>query len=161
VHVTFSKPINPLTVTSSTIAVSGGLPALTVVFDSSNQGVTLTTVTPLPGNTSVGVAVSGVQDVAGNNITPFSASFSTAAGPDFTVPTVVSTSVDNVLISVPVNAVFTVVFSKPMDMQTVSFVPGAPGQTVTGTLSSSADATIATFAPSAALAPATAYSLNS
>jgi len=81
--VTFSEAVNPLTVSGSTIRVTGGgftvVPA-SVSFTGSNTQVTVTPVQPLPDTTELTISVSGVEDVAGHAVTPFTSSFTTSAG---------------------------------------------------------------------------------
>lgn len=71
IRLVFSKPINPLTVNASTIQLSGG--GITVVpdsisFSNNNQLVLLVPHSPLPDNTQMTLAISGITDVAGNAV---------------------------------------------------------------------------------------------
>ena len=118
IRVTFSKPIDPLTVNASTIVISGG--AYTVMpssisFNSTNQTVTITPQIPLPDSTLMTIAVSGVSDPSGNTVVPRTTQFTTGPGADTVAPSVVSSSVVSNATNVPVNSVFIIQFSEPMD----------------------------------------------
>ena len=123
VEVTFSKPINPLTVNSTTVSLSyGSTPTqipTTVTFDSTNTYVTFTPVEPLPASTTIKVTISGVQDVAGNSVTTQSTTFVTGAAADTTAPTVVSYSPASGATNVPTNASVVLQFSEPMNLSSI------------------------------------------
>ena len=123
VEVTFSKPINPLTVNSTTVSLSyGSTPTqipTTVTFDSTNTYVTFTPVEPLPASTTIKLAISGVQDVAGNSVTTQSTTFVTGAAADTTAPTVVAYSPANGATNVPTNASVVLQFSEPMNSSSI------------------------------------------
>jgi hypothetical protein len=120
VVITFSKPINPITVNSTTVSLSFGTSSTqiptTITFDSTNTYVTFTPVEPLPASTPNKVAIStGVQDVAGNAVTAVSSTFTTGPTADTTAPTVTSFTPVNGATNVPTNTVIVVRFSEPMD----------------------------------------------
>jgi hypothetical protein len=123
VELTFSKPINPLTVSSTTVSLSyGSTPTqipTTVTFDSTNTYVTFTPVEPLPASTTIKLTISGVQDVAGNTVTAHSSTFVTGAAADTTAPTVVSYSPANGATNVPTNASAVLQFSEPMNLSSI------------------------------------------
>ena|GEM_PF-3243636 len=84
VSVTFSEPINPVSITPSTLFISGP----TVVksrydFSNGNATVTLTPTAPLAADGQYSIVASrGILDVAGNNLfTPASSSFRIALSP--------------------------------------------------------------------------------
>ena len=89
-EVTFSKPINPLTVNSTTVSLSyGSTPTqipTTVTFDTTYTYVTFTPVEPLPASTTMKLTIGGVQDVAGNTVTTQSTTFVTGATADTIAP---------------------------------------------------------------------------
>jgi len=81
----FSKPIDPLSLNAKTLQIAaGGLTAIpvSISFDADNRGVTVTPQAPLPDNASVSVAIAGITDCSGNEVTPLTAHFLTLRGPD-------------------------------------------------------------------------------
>jgi large repetitive protein len=127
--VLFNAPIDPISVSSSTIQVSGGgqtvVPtSITFSGDPNGSSNLLTTVTitpqqPMPDSTQMAITISGVTDGEGNAVTAQTTHFTTGAGPDFTAPTVVyfsALSGD----TVPTNSVFSIEFSEPIDPTTVT-----------------------------------------
>ena len=120
IQVGFSKPVDPLTVNGTSIHVTGGSSTVvpySISFDSSGQTVTITPLLPLPDNTAMTIAISGVTDTSGNAVTPQSTTFTTGPGTDITAPTVIASSVDGQdTTNVPQNSVFTLKFSKPMNI---------------------------------------------
>ena len=87
ITVTFSKPVQPSTI-SFTLTDSNSNPvAATLAYNPSTNTATLTPSAALAALTTFTATVSGAQDTAGNTITPVTWSFTTAA-PDTTPPTV-------------------------------------------------------------------------
>jgi hypothetical protein len=118
IRATFSEEINQMSVTSSTIAVSGGAYTLmpTSIFFDSTRSVVIVPQAPLPANTLMTIAISGVLDSAGNAVTPLTTHFTTGTGPDTVRPNVIASSVDGSNnTNVPTNTVFTVQFDEPID----------------------------------------------
>jgi hypothetical protein len=74
---------------------------------------------PLPSSTTMAIAVSGVTSQAGVAVASQTTHFHTMAGPDFSPPVVVHTSVDNSQV-VGTNAVFAMQFKKRMDQGSVN-----------------------------------------
>jgi hypothetical protein len=175
VEVTFSKPINPLTVNSTTVSLSyGSTPTqipTTVTFDSTNTYVTFTPVEPLPASTTIKVTISGVQDVAGNSVTSHSTTFVTGAAADTTAPVVVAYSPANGATNVPTNASVVLQFSEPMNLASIvqnycinfeyyyayyysnCVYDVTLGSTIPTSVSVSADGMSAIFTPTSALTP--------
>ncbi len=175
VEVTFSKPINPLTVNSTTVSLSyGSTPTqipTTVTFDSTNTYVTFTPVEPLPASTTIKVTISGVQDVAGNSVTTQSTTFVTGAAADTTAPTVVSYSPASGATNVPTNASVVLQFSEPMNLSSIvqyycvnfsvyyyyyysnCLYDATLGIAIPANVSVSADGMTAIFTPMSALTP--------
>jgi hypothetical protein len=120
IQVGFSKPVDPLTVNGTSIHVTGGSSTVvpsSISFDSTGQMVTITPLLPLPDNTAMTIAISGVTDTSGNAVTPQSTTFTTGPGTDITAPTVIASSVDSQdITNVPQNSVFTLKFSEPMNI---------------------------------------------
>jgi len=154
----FSKAIDQVSVNSNTFQVlNGGTPlAGGYIFNSNDTRVQFVPNAPLPSNANLTMSINGVLDQVGHPIT-FSSSFQTAAGPDFTAPTVLWTSIPSNGI-VPTNSVITVQFSESMDLTTFSTTNNfriydtVLGINLPVTLSWSADQTTAYMAPNSPLA---------
>ncbi len=163
VFVKFSKPIDPITVTGTTVQMTGGSQTVipvTIAFDTTFDTATITPQAPFPPNTVMTVTINGVTDPEGNAVTPLTSSFTSGNGPDTDSPTVVQFSPQPGSLSVPTNTAITVQYSEPMNTATIFDNPLTTGtflyDTVTGlhvpgTLSFSTDLTTATFVPSAPL----------
>src|SRR6185436_20294382 len=98
VVVTFSEAMNAGTVTTSTFTLtptSGGTAiAASVVYSAGSA--TLDPTSNLAYSTSYTVNVtSGARDLANNGLTPFSSTFTTAAAPDLTPPTITNVTPTN------------------------------------------------------------------
>jgi hypothetical protein len=166
-RVVFSKAVNPITVTGSTIQLSGG--GMTQTPSSINFSPDYTTVNivpqaPLPASTTMTISIKGVQSVSGTAVTPLTTTFQTLAGPDFSAPYVVSSSVVNGQANVPVNAVFSLQFNKPMAVSTYSpsqcALGGGLGGAVQATASFSPDLTTLYLVPASNLAVGLSYSIS-
>ena len=169
VSVNFNKAINPVSVSGSTIQLSGGsvteVPS-SISFTPDYTRVTIVPQAPLPASTVMTLAVNGVTSQAGVSVATKTTTFTTAAQPDFVAPYVINSSVQNGQANVPVNSVFSLQFSKAMDIG--SFSPsnvyvsgGIANAIVPSTISWSADQTTIFIVPSAALNVGDAYSLCS
>jgi len=169
VSVNFNKAINPVSVTGSTIQLSGGsvteVPS-SISFTPDYTRVTVVPQAPLPPSTVMTLAVNGVTSQAGNSVATTTTTFTTAAQPDFAAPYVISSSVQNGQTNVPVNSAFSMRFSKPMDIG--SFTPsnvyvsgGIANSIIPTTISWSADQTTIFLVPSSVLNVGDGYSLCS
>src|SRR5947209_8783283 len=161
VRVRFSAPVNQLTVTSSSVAVSvGGVVQVpqTIFFSNNNQDVVLALHEPLPDNTQMTVTVAGVQDLAGNAVVAQTTHFTTGALPAVLAPFVVAEAPFNGQTGVPLNAVVNVELDVPMDTGTVNGSTFAVRDEtggfvfISGTYAVSADSRTVTFVPVAPLA---------
>jgi hypothetical protein len=134
--VIFNKPIDSVSVNSSTFQVLNGVTPLagSYWFNSSDTRVEFIPDAPLPANSiltmvlgpscpTVAPFTNCVLDQVGNPVT-FSSTFTTGATPDTTAPSIVWTSFSSSE-SIPTNSVITVQFSEPMDVST--FTNGQPG----------------------------------
>jgi hypothetical protein len=158
--VTFSKFINPISVAGATIKITGGgqteVPS-SIIFDSTGTVVTIAPQAPLPANTQITIAISGVTDQENNAVVAKTTHFTTGPGPDTSAPQFAQTNVQNGE-TVPTNFAFSVQFNKPMDTATVNIgtfglYDATLAHYVAGTISVSTDLTTATFVPSAPLTP--------
>jgi hypothetical protein len=90
VSLTFSKEIDPLTVTSNTITLTQGATTVNcaIALSSDIKTVTLTPYAELAPGTTYTVLVNGLADLFGNPPTFAPRGFTTGAGPDTTAPTI-------------------------------------------------------------------------
>jgi YD repeat-containing protein len=167
VRVVFSKPINPLTVNAASIQLTGGgttAVADAISFSNNNQSVVLVPHAPLPDNTLMTLAISGVTDVAGNAAAPQTTTFTTGTGPDVVAPAVINTNPFNQAVNVPVNTPIMLQISEPIDPGTVNsntliVQDDFTFQRVAGSYSVSPDGRTINFLPSAPLAVSRTFSV--
>ena len=156
--VTFSKPMDPgsITPTSFTVACPSGAPVTaTVAYNATTQVATLTPAQTLPPSTlCLATVTTAVKDITGLALTSnYAWSFTTSALADATRPTVILTAPAAGDGSVAVNRQINATFSESMDAATIS---GASftvtnttlGTPVVGTVSYSPSTRTATFTPS-------------
>ena len=170
VSVNFNKAINPVSVTGSTIQLSAGstteVPS-SISFSPDFTRVSITPLAPLPPSTQMTVTINGVTSVAGKAVATTTTNFTTAAQPDFNHAYVVNPSVQNGQTNVPVNSVFTMQFSKPMDVGSLNvatvgvFANTCGDGIVPATVSWSPDQTTISIVPTGALAVGAPYYLSS
>jgi hypothetical protein len=121
VVVTFNETINPSTVSVNTLTVyQNGVANLAGSYQVNGTTVTFTPLSPFPGNTQIGVQVSGVQDLAGNGNNYVNITFRTSAVADTTPPTVISVTPSNGTAGVGLNAQVVMTFSKSLNPGTVN-----------------------------------------
>lgn len=168
VEVRFNKPVNPLSVTTSTVQITAGGNPLTLasvnMVGTSNQDFQIVPFGLLPDATKVTIAVSGVQDLSGNVLVAATAAFTTRTGFDLTRAQVISSNPPSGASDVPINTPFTFQFNKPIDPYTVTSAnivirDESTNQQVAGALSLSANALQVSFAPAAPLAVGRNYSV--
>ncbi len=169
--VVFNKPVDQVSLNSNTFQVMNGATPIAggFTFNSTDTRIQFVPYAPLPANTTLTMNINGVTDRVGHPVT-FSSSFQTGAGPDFTTPSVVWSSV-NSNESIPTNSSITIRFSESMDLTTFAAgQPGACGSTfyirdelindcVATTLTWSADQSTAYLTPTAPLSAGRAYQL--
>jgi hypothetical protein len=169
VSVNFNKAINPISVTGSSIQLSAGstneVPS-SISFSPDYTRVSVTPNAPLPPSTQMTVTINGVTSEAGKSVAKTTTTFTTAAQPDFTPPYVVSSSVLSGQTNVPVNSVFSMTFSEPMDIGSfnaadVYVYSFFTGQVVASTISWSSDQTTIFIVPTSPLYVGTQYQLGS
>ncbi len=165
ITVTFSEPVDPLTitatsftlrVTSTGVAVPG-----TVSYNTTTRVATFTPGSPLAQNTGYTATVLGtVRDLAGNQMgANFSFAFSTG---DNIPPTILSTVPADLATGVPTSVVVSATFSEPMDPNTINgttftlrvFGSSTP---IAGTVAYNSATNTATFTPASPLAGSTTY----
>ncbi len=165
-HITaaFSKAMDPLTISTSTflVACPTGTPiAGTVSYAVSGTIATFIPTSNLPATTVCTVTItSGVKDTAGNALaSPFSWTFTTAAGPDITPPTVTLTAPVAGATGVALNSLITTTFSESMDPLTITtatvLLACPAGTAVAGTVGYAVSGNKATFTPTSSLPAST------
>lgn len=166
-QVTFSKPINPLTVTGSSFYISS---VATGVISVSSDGMTAT-FTPdkplLPNRSYTIYVTTAVKDIAGNALYQAkNSSFTTGKTlSDSTAPVVVDVNPMAGATGVPVNAYVVVRFSEPMAATTVNgqtVIVSSGGVALAGELSLDPDGTVVRYKPAnlILLAPDTIYEVT-
>jgi hypothetical protein len=165
VTVTFSEPMDAATITAANLtlrdAANAAVPA-TVSYTSATNTATLAPSATLAGSTLFTATVgTAVRDATGNAlVAPASWSFTTAAVPDTTPPTVTATVPAAGATGVSRTAPITVTFSEPMNAATVtatSITLTGAGGAVAATVSYTAATNTATLTPNAALAGVTLF----
>ena len=161
VQATFSEPMLSATVDPTTFRLSGpGGGSVTASVSLSGLTATLTPSAPLQANTTYTARVTtGVEDLAGNHLAAdFVWTFTTAAPPDETPPTVIAVTPFSAATNVDVDANLTATFSEAVlqasvNGSTFALADGSGGVAGVVTLSGAT----ATLNPSAPLAYATTY----
>jgi hypothetical protein len=160
IRIVFNKPISPLTVTGTTVQLTGGsTPAVpdSISFGNNNQSVVLVPHAPLPDNTLMTLTISGLTDAVGNPLAPQTTTFTTGTGPDLVAPAVVNQNPSNAAMNLPINAPVILQLNEPIDPGSVNggtlliqdkFI----SQSVAGTYSVSPDGRTISFLPNTPLA---------
>jgi hypothetical protein len=163
---TFSKAMNPATITAATFVVTG-VTATAVAYNVASNTATFTLSANLAPNTLFTARITAAaQDTAGNALVtggsaPNPWTFMTGSTLDTTAPTVIATDPANTATAVPINKKITATFSKAMNPATITtttFTVTGPGATpVAGTVTYAAVSNTAIFTPSANLAANTLF----
>ncbi len=162
----FSEAMNPSTINAATFTLAGpGGAAVNgvVTYIAAGSIATFTPAAALAANAVYTATVTtGAQDLqarglAGNYVW----TFTTAAGPDITPPTVISTIPANAATNVPTNQAVTATFSEAMNPATLNptsyTLQGPGGAAVAGAVTYAAIGDTAIFTPAATLAPNTLF----
>ncbi len=171
VTVTFNETMTASTITTSTILLrtaAGVQVTATIAYNGATNTATLTPSSPLAYSTSYTITVKGgfpgVKDLAGNPLAvDATSSFTTAAAPDLTPPTVTAMSPGSEATDVATNVVPTITFSEALTASTVTsstvFLRDSNGATVASTVAYSAANNTATITPNVALANSASYTV--
>ncbi|MEO7912874.1 MAG: Ig-like domain-containing protein [Roseiflexaceae bacterium] len=119
----FSEPLNASTLTGSSFTLNGpsGAVAASVTYNNGTNTATLNPSADLSFSTTYTAQLTGaITDLAGNALAPMSWSFTTAAAPDTTPPTVTTSSPAVGASAVAAAANVTATFSEALDPATVS-----------------------------------------
>ena len=155
VAATFSVPMDPLTITSTTFNVKQGATAVAGVVTYTGSTASFTPSSALSSNvTYTATVTTGAKNLAGTPLTnDYVWTFSTG-----TVPTVLSTDPLNNATGVPLNKVVAATFSAPMDpltITTTTFTLKQGATAVPGAVSYTGST--ASFTPTSALTPNLVY----
>ena len=165
---TFSEAMDPATINSATflLKVTGGAAVNGVItYAAAGSVATFTPNANLASSTNYTATItSGALDLNDDaGVTPYSWTFTTAAAPLITPPTVISTVPVTLPedVNVPLNEVVSAVFSKAMNPNTINsltFKLTGPGTTqVSGLVAYAAIGNQLVFVPTANLLPSTTY----
>jgi len=122
VVLTFSKPLDPISVTTSFQVESAGQPvAGGIALSNGNEQITFTPQGGLAGNTTYSVVVPAqITDVGGLALSnPATYTFVTGSATDSSTPTVTLVSPANYAVGLPTNGEVQLQFSKPINPLTV------------------------------------------
>ncbi|HKI97842.1 MAG TPA: Ig-like domain-containing protein [bacterium] len=161
VTATFSEPIAPATLDTSTFTVSDGVGPITgtVTYDPGTLTATFTPSAPLQENTTYTADIAAsVTDLAGNALgSAYTWGFTSVV--DGTPPTVVSTSPAANATNVADSAVITATFSEPIAAATLTgnFTVSDGSGNIAGTVTYDAPTRTATFTPASPLTGNTVY----
>ena len=169
VSAVFSEPMNASSMISNTVQLRNSANvsiAAAITFNDATRTVTLIPLSPLTNSTVYTATITGgsagVKDAAGNALpSNYVWSFTTAAPPDVTAPTVTSVAPINGATSVAVSTTVSAIFSEAMNASTVSATTiqlrNASNAVVAATVAYNATTRTVTLTPSAALANSTVY----
>jgi hypothetical protein len=166
ISATFSKAMNPATISSATFTLTGpGNTAVSGLVAYAAIGNTLTfipTANLAPSTLFTATITTGAQDLAGDALASnYVWTFTTGAAPDLIPPELVSTVPANSATNVPINAAISATFTKamnPLTITTATFTLTGPGGTaIAGTVTYDAINFIATFTPNASLTASSSY----
>ncbi len=160
IAVTFSEPLDPATITTTTFTVKLGATTVPGTVTYVNQTATFSSTSFLIYSTLYTATITtGIKDVAGNAmVSNYVWSFTTGAAPDTIAPVVRNTVPSNNAIDVPVNQKITASFSETMDPSTLiptTFVIKQGANIISGTVTYAG--VTATFFPTSYLAYNTVY----
>jgi Bacterial Ig-like domain len=160
VTATFSEPVAAASVNGTTFRLTVGASTVSGVVTLTGQTATLNPSSPLAYSTTYTARVTtGVEDLAGNNMTSDRVwTFTTGAAPDVTPPTVTTITPASNATGVDPGVNVTAAFSEPVTPASVNgttFVLSSTAGSVSGVVSLSGQT--ATFNPSSALAYSTTY----
>jgi len=163
---TFSVAMDAATIGAATFTVSGpggAAVAGAVTYVAAGSVATFAPTADLtPSTVYTATITTGAKDLPGTALAGnYVWSFTTAAAPDVTPPTVISTIPLDLATAVPLNQVVSATFNEAMDPATINsttFRLTGPGTTpVAGLIAYAAIGNTLTFTPAASLAPSTLF----
>ncbi len=162
----FSEAMSPATINAATFTLVGhGGVAVTgvVTYIVAGSSATFTPAAALtPNLVYTATVTTAAQDLQARGLTAnYVWTFTAAAGPDLTPPTVISTIPANAATNVPINQAVAATFSKALNPTTLNAasytLQGPGGAAVAGLVTYAAIGDTATFTPTATLAPNTLF----
>jgi large repetitive protein len=159
VVLTFSKSINPGTITRSTVSLLNGDAAVNYGYSVSRDNRTLVlnpSAGQLPSGATITVALTnGVQDLSGNALAPTTSQFTLTTALSGGAPSVVVMRPGNGATNVPVNTVVTLFTNAALNASTVTGALNVTdnGVVVTGTVQVNGNGQAIEFTPAAAFNP--------
>jgi hypothetical protein len=166
VNATFSKPMNPATISAATFTLIGpggtAVAGLVSYAGVGNQATFAPTAPLTPNALFTATITTGAADLSGNTLAAnYVWTFTTGAGPDTTKPEVISTSPVNGATGVALNQAVSATFSEAMDpltITTATFQLTGPGSTpIVATVAYDSINFIATLTPSSPLTGSSIY----
>jgi len=163
---TFSEAMDPLTITTNTFSVRQGTTSVSGTLTYVGTIAVFTPANNLASNTVYTATFTiGAKDLAGNALASnYVWNFTTAAAPDLTPPTVISTDPTNNATGVAPDKRIAATFSEAMDPSSITTatvsLTGLGGVSVTGTVSYAAIGDSLTFTPSSDLASNTTFTVT-
>jgi hypothetical protein len=154
---TFSKAMNPTTITATTFTVKQGATAVAGAVSYAGKTATFTPTANLAASlVYTATLATGATDLAGNALAgAFVWTFTTGTTSNTSAPTVTLTVPVNVATGVGINQTINATFSTGMDPSTINtgtFTLSGPGVTpVNGTVTYNATTSVATFTPASNL----------
>ncbi|MBI1821811.1 MAG: Ig-like domain-containing protein, partial [Nitrospirae bacterium] len=166
ISVLFSRPVDPVSVSSSTFFMTQGGVSVSGTI-SYSQGNTVVSFSPTGGllkNTTYSLSITqGLKSIDGIPLDgPFNGFFTTGGGADTSNPTL-SMSPQNGQTGVPYNSYVTLVFNEsinPISLTTSTFQVSNNGGLKNGTIIFGAQNTVATFVPASPFFPGTAVAVT-
>jgi hypothetical protein len=155
---TFSRPMDPLSLTTTTFTLKQGAVAVPGSVSSLGAVASFTPKSPLLSGVQYSATLSsGARDLSGNALAaPFTWKFTTGAGPDLVRPSVTLTGPAQGATNVPASAKISATFSEAMDPFTITTATfGVAG--VNGTVTYNESTRTATFTPLLKLAASTTF----
>jgi hypothetical protein len=162
----FSEAMSPSTINAATFTLAGPRGAAVtgvVTYIAAGSIATFTPAAALAPNLLYTATVTiAAQDLHARGLAAnYVWTFTAAASPDLTPPTVISTIPANAATDVPINQAVTATFSEALNPSTVNpasyTLQGPGGAAVDGLVSYAAVGDTATFTPTATLAPSTLF----
>lgn len=163
VTVTFSEPINTVSVDSGTFVVSvfGADYPGNIIFSSNNTVATFVPSSSLPLSSDVSITLGkGITDMAGNATPLYSTStFRTQESADTSPPNVIAIDPPDGQMDVPTNSRIHIAFDEPVHPLTLSgiYLRDSNGNLVQGDVSLTNDGRLAVFTPAEPLQPYTTF----
>jgi len=162
VCVNFSKPMNPATVNSGSIGLTGETVGAPTAYNNNATFVFPITTPPLAASTLHTVSFNaGPQDTGGNPLIGANKTFTTAAGADGATPTVTTRSPSSGATGVSATTSIAITFSEAMKASTAGSISvTGPGGAVAGPVTFNAAQTVFIFSPISTLANLTTYTVT-